>query len=29
MLTGDKAAHKALLPEAVKFEEVQYAATLQ
>ena len=27
VLKGDKEAHKALLPEAVKFEEIQYTTT--
>jgi len=29
VLKGDKEAHKALLPEAVKFEEVQYTTTFK
>jgi predicted dienelactone hydrolase len=29
VLKGDKEAHKALLPEAVKFEEIQYTTTLK
>jgi hypothetical protein len=27
VLKGDQEAHKALLPEAVKFEEIQYTTT--